>query len=533
MEAPWRAVAGGLVLALLLGGCAPGAPDGPRRPAGVFGGSLTLALDRDPGSLDPAHGVDAAAAQVMAALYDGLVRAGRDGRVEPALARRWQVSSDGRVYRFYLREGVRFHNGSELTAEDVVFSFRRLLDPAVGSPRAWVLADLEGALAFRSGMATDVAGLRAAGPYAVELVLSRPSATLLQRLAMPAAYVLDRETAGAAQGEWLPVGTGPFRLVSWRPGEELLLSAHEAYFAGRPYLDALRFRVDLDREGVVRELARGGLGAADLTGGEHRLLAERLRWAGPAERGVRPAVYYLALNNQRPPLTDATVRQAIYRAIDREALLDGLLGHGNYVLANGSIPPGVPGHDPQRRGLPYDPLQAKQLLAQAGLAGGLELTLVETGTPGVHALNLQLAEMLGRVGIRVRLRTVDRDTFDRVVSAGEADAFVLAWWADYLDPEDFLLPLFHTSSFGAAGNRARFGSAETDRALEELLRATSPRARELLARRVEDLVFARVPWVPLFFPVRYFVHQPGLHGLEPPVLAHGESYWDVWWEEPR
>lgn len=520
-----------LVAVSVWAGCARPGPALPARPQGRPGGALVLALDRDPGSLDPARAVDAASAQVLALIHEGLVRALPDGRVVPGLAERWSVSADGRTYRFHLRRGARFHSGRAVTAADVVFSFRRLLDPAAGSPRAWVLEDLEGAEAFRAGLAPEPSGLRALDDATVELRLVRPSGTLLQRLAMPAAAVLDREAAEQPDGP-AAAGAGPFRLAAWRPGQEIALEAHEGYHAGRPYLDGVRFRLDLDREGVLRELAAGRLGAADLTPAERTRLFTGLRWQGGDRRGVRPAVYYLALNHRRRPLSDPAVRQAIYHAIDRRAVLDELLGDG-YVLAEGAIPPGVPGYDPGRRGYAYDPLQARQLLAQAGVPGGFELTLVQTASPFVHALNARIADFLGRVGIRVRTLTLDRQRFDQAVRAGEADAFVLSWWADYLDPEDVLLPLFHSARAGDGGNRAFFAVPEVDRALEELAATVDAEARAVGARRLEDAIFARVPWVPLFFPVRHWVTQPGLHGVDPPALPHGESLWDAWWEAPR
>ncbi|HEY8448936.1 MAG TPA: ABC transporter substrate-binding protein, partial [Bacillota bacterium] len=476
-----------------------GAADEPRG-AGVYGGRWVEALAALPRSFDPARAVTRVDGRVLTLLFDGLVRLTPEGRLEPALAEGWSISADGHVYTFKLRPGVRFHDGAPLTADDVVFSLRRLLDPQVASPRRWVLSALEGADAFAAGVVDELTGIEAVDPRTVRLTLARPGAPLLMLLATPAAFIVPQHDAPRDSG-WRPVGTGPFRLAGSGPDGSLKLTAFDAYYAGRPYLDEVHLRLLPDAEARLEAFLDGELTVLKLTAGQAQHLREELGWGGPLQRSDPPAVYYLALNNQKPPLTDPLVRRAIYHAIDRRSLLDEILGPDGYMLANGSIPPGLPGHDAQAAGLPYDPGEARRLLVRAGWAQGFELDLVASTSELSQALARGIVEMLAEVGIRGTVRTLsDADFYAATGRDGQAGAFMLSWWGDYPDAENFLYPLFHSQLWGAGGNRAKFGSPEIDRLLEELHRASDDVERPALYRRVEAAVFEQVPWVPLFFP---------------------------------
>ena len=191
-----------------------------REVAAGWAGAWREAWSRSPASLDPAHLVTLLDAAAATLIYNGLVRFDLQGRLVPDLAARMpERSADGLTYRFELRRNVRFHNGRELTAADVVYSFRRVLDPATLSPRAWVLEPLAGAAAFRRGERDDLPGVRADGRYRVVLTLERPLAHFLSLLAMPAGFVVDRAEVERHQDPadygFHPVGTGPWVPCSW------------------------------------------------------------------------------------------------------------------------------------------------------------------------------------------------------------------------------------------------------------------------------------------------------------------------------
>lgn len=528
------AVAGALLSALLLlagcGGLLPGAGL-PQRPDGVTGGIWEEAISRDPHTLDPAHGVTLLDSRLIAMLFNGLVALTPDGRLVPDLAARWEVDDDGLTYTFTLREGVKFHSGREVSAEDVVFSFTRLLSPETASPRAWVLFPIAGAQAFHTGLAGEVAGLEALDEKTIRITLEQPMAQFLHRLTMPAASVVDGTALRSLEGDGPgSAGTGPFRLERWERGRQLVFTAHRDYHWQRPYLDSIRWYIMPDRAAMIQAFSEGRLHAVELTPAELRYLTDTLGWSGPLHKITLPAVYYLALNNQAPPLTDPLVRMAVHMAIDREDLLRRWLPRG-YVPAQGAIPPGIAGYDPDRQLPGYDPLQAKQLLDQAGLGTGFTLTITQTPSPAFQQLGRELAEMLGKVGIEVELRTLSSREFYEAVDRGDAQAFIISWYGDYPDGENFLYPLFHSSAWGAAGNRARFASPEVDLMLAEIYNLPDEDRRVDLYRQVEDAVFKAVPWVPLFHPVRYHVTQPQVKNYQPAGYYQGQRLWSVWLEE--
>lgn len=530
------AVAGALMVTVLfVAGCGDLVPGGgaglPQRPEGVMGGMWEEAISRDPHTLDPAHGVTLLDSRLITLLFNGLVALTPGGKLVPDLAARWEMDDDGLTYTFTLRDGVKFHSGKPVTAQDVVFSFTRLLAPETASPRAWVLFPIAGAQAYHTGLAEEVAGLEALDEKTVRITLEQPLAQFLHRLTMPAAAVVDgtalQSLTGDAAGS---AGTGPFRLERWERGRELVFTANHDYHWQRPYLDGIRWHIMPDRADMLQAFSEGRLHAADLTPGELRYLTDSMGWSGPLQKVTLPAVYYLALNNQAPPLSDPLARMAIHLAIDRDDLLRRWLPRG-YVPAQGAIPPGIPGHNPDRRLPGYDPLQARQLLTQAGLGNGFTLTITQTPSAAFQQLGRELEEMLGKVGIQVELRTLSSKEFYEAIDRGEAQAFIISWYADYPDGENFLYPLFHSSNWGAAGNRARFASPEVDLLLTEIHGVQDEERRVDLYRQVEDAVFKALPWVPLFHPVRYHVTQPQVKNYRPVGYYQGQRLWSVWLEE--
>lgn len=529
----------------------PGVARQDLRREGVDGGTWVEALPRPLMTLDPAFAVSTTEGRVMPLMYDGLVRLTPEGKVVPALAAGWTVSDQGRVYEFQLRPGARFHNGEPVTAADVVYSFRRLLDPGTGSPRAWLLEAVEGAAAFSQGLTRELPGIEAVDDHKVRIHLARPFAPFLELLATPAATIVSAQQPPLGDGG-MPVGTGPFRLVEQLEDGSLRLEAFSDYFAGRPHLDEVHLNVMTDPGEKLEAFLDGRLHVLDLTPAMARYVRDELGWTGPLHRITLPVVYYLALNNSKPPLTDPLVRMAVNHAIDREAILSELFGD-DYELANGSIPPGLPGYDEDLTGLEYDPDKARQLLQQAGYGDGLRLEAVESTAPIAQAINRRVKEMLAEVGIELNIRTLAQEDFwaavggpagqgsalaqsqaggDEEQPVPESDLFLLSWSADYPSAENFLYPLFHSTRWGAAGNRARFGSPETDRLLEQL-HAVRDRDEEVsLYRQVQRAIFQRHPWVPLFFPVTYQVVRPEVMGYTPPSVYHEQKLWDVWLQDP-
>src|SRR5262245_9167465 len=209
----------------------------------AIGGTYRRPLAQDPSSLDPAKIADAYGAAVANQIFDGLVAFDAHLNVVPALAQSWSASRDGRVWTFYLRKDVQFHNGREMSAEDVVYSLSRLLDPAVDLRSGPLLDKVKGAAEFRAGTSKTLEGIKTIDRYTVEVTLSEPFVPFISILGMAHTSIVPRDEVKRLGSDFgtAPVGTGPFRFVQWVRGQEILLETNKHYFAGRPSLDRVRF----------------------------------------------------------------------------------------------------------------------------------------------------------------------------------------------------------------------------------------------------------------------------------------------------
>jgi len=490
------------------------------------------AFSHEPGPIDPARAVTVTDGAVCALVYNGLLRPDEEGRPVPDLAEDWEVSPDGRTYTFHLRDGVRFHDGTELDAGDVVFSFKRILDPKTGSSRAWVLDAIEGAKEFLRGRADDVSGLEAVDRLTVRITLSRPLTHFPALLTMPAASVVSPE-AVARWGKdfgYHPVGTGPWVLERWREGVGMTFVANDDYFEGRPRLDRLIFRFIPDPSTRQAEFEAGNLEVLALSEENVDHFLGHPVYARHVVSAPELAVVYVALNCTKPPLDNVLVRRALNHAVDRRAILEATRP-GRYVLADGSVPPGLAGHYTTWRGYEHDPALARALLARAGYPEGFEMELlVRAGGLSVFLAEPIQAE-LARVGVRVRIVQLEAQAFLAATGdTGDPDACLMSWVADYADPENFLFPLFHSSNGPSEGNISRFSDPVVDRLLEAIRQEADLGRRAVLCRAAERAVFEKAPWIPLFHPVEVVVCQPWVRGYRLWPVYNASKMTDVWLE---
>src|SRR5215475_8286494 len=239
-----------------------------KRPISIprYGGIYRKRLELEPFTLDPVFITDIYAASVAQQVFDGLVQFDANLNVIPCIAKSWQASYDGLVWTFYLHQGVQFHHGREVSADDFVSTFTRLLHPRNASPWIWLFERVQGAKEFLTGTAERVEGLQALDAYTLQITLSQPYAPFISILGMVQAQVVPREEVerlGAAFGRQ-PVGTGPFRFVNWVAGEKITLEANEEHFEGRPFLDHLHYRIITDRQRTMAEFEQGTLEDTEL-----------------------------------------------------------------------------------------------------------------------------------------------------------------------------------------------------------------------------------------------------------------------------
>lgn len=428
---------------------------------------------------DPQQSDDNWTQALLANVYEPLVRQGADGTLEPVLATSW-TNPDARTWRLELRPGVRFHDGGPFTADDVAFTIARGLE----APDSWIRS-----------VAPTLEGVSVRGPLAVELRTSEPAALLLHQLA--AVLLMGR---GREPGR--PVGTGPYRVVSFRP-EDVELARFDGYWGGRPRWARASFRCEPDAAARTEAVRRGAADLAEVPpGGALDALANDPSVRLLLNRVPRLAVLGLHVGLDGP-FADPVRRAVLARRIDRPALamiVDG----GRSRAATQLAPPGI-------FGVPAGPAAAESPLPEEPLPV-LSVPLLYSGARnGAIAHGLASQSVVTRVAFEPR--ELPAAELDRRLTAGEVPAFVVQLTYPNLDASDFLSWGFHTRSADGrwgAGNVTGYSDPAADAAIEEAERTFDAKKRGPLLRRVMAQAVAVHNWIPLIVPPGFHVARPGL-----------------------
>lgn len=495
-------------LAALLAGFLGLGLSGGRSAAGGDRRELRIAYPTEPRSLDPVEVDDTFSEGVARRIFNCLVRHGPDLAPAPDLAEGWTVSADGRLVRFALRSGVRFHNGREMTAADAVWSLRRLLAKPIAR-RLRPLAAVE--------------SVGAPDARTVELRLSGPQPLLLDVLAMmPAAVVPPEEVERVGEDFGRrPVGTGPFRLAGWQRGSRLRLERFPEHFRGAPRLPAVVYRLIAEPSVRFQSYLRGDVDVCDVPLGR---LGQVRQW--PDHRSWPELItFYLGISFTREPCRgNLHLRRALNWAVDRRRLC-GVILEGRGVPAKGVLPPGMPGYDPDLEGYRFDPAAARRELELAGFPEGRGLAPIQLyfrSEEDSRLMAVELQQQFRRAGIPVELVPTDWGYLRSMTRRSPPPLFRMSWVADYADPENFLFDCFHSSARGQS-NRAHYASAEADRLLEAAAALPHGPARLAAFARAERRIVADAPWVFLYHRTAHLLVRPEVRGLTFTPLDAGQE----------
>jgi len=497
-----------------------------------FGGVYRRPLENAPGTLDPASVNDIFARTIAQQIFDGLVQYDESLGIRPAIATSWKSSRDGRIWTFALKKGVKFHHGREVTAEDFVYSFSRLLDPKLKSAAAQFFIRIEGAREFSEGKAATVRGLKALDRYTLEIRLTDASSPFVSLLAIGYAKVVPREVIESPSRNFnlQPVGTGPFRLVRIEPNKQVILEANLEYFGGRPYLDRIEYKIfpGVAHEEMFLQFDKGELDDSPVPSlARSSLLKDnRYQFVRRPIMGIR----FLAFNTAQGPLSNRSVRQAINHAVDREWIArKNYQGKDN--PAGGILPPGTYSFDPKLVAYPYDPEKARRLLAEAGFPQGRDLpplTIWSSAKSEDAVAELEaIVRYLGAVGIKANLQySTDWPSFKRDVYAGKLPIFRYSWYGLTPDPENFLFRLFHSQS---VDNFTRLQSSRIDNLLTRASAEPNQIRRVNNFREAEREILNEAPILLLGYYSYERVFQPYVKGIK--VSPFGDPYIpmkDIW-----
>jgi len=528
-------------------------------------------------TLDPVAVGDTASHRICAQIYEGLVAYNQETlAVDPCLAERWEISPDGKLYTFYLRKGVHFHDdpcfpggkGREMTAEDVVYSFRRVCDPiALGTgfwlvdgrvvgateynqarqaflekhPNFWELGDEE-------GQGKGVTGFRALSRYVFQIELVRPFAPFLKVLAMSYFFVTPPEAVrqygptnnppGRDTFFKHPVGTGPFTLERWEPDVEIILRANPGYWGrdkqGRklPYIDGAYMVSRRDPHTAFMEFEEGNSDIAgvpdqdwDRVMNPDKTLKEPYASRFVMETAPTLTTFYYGFNMTKEPFKgNKALRQAFNYAIDRAAIIDKIY-RGVGFPAYGPIPPGLPGYDPNNRRYEYDVAKAKKLLAEAGYPEGKGLDEIVLHVSGAadapDRTSVAVMEQLRLINVKVRLKSQPWPLHLESIDRGEAVFFRLGWVADYPDAENFLA-LFITRNHNPGPNSTLYSNPEYDRLYDEAMLEPVEAKRAVLYRQMADIIVDDCPWLFTTYDETISLRQPWVTNY--PLNALGIAY---------
>jgi oligopeptide transport system substrate-binding protein len=489
------------------------------------GGIYRRPLEFSPRTLDPALSADMYAVTLIQEIFDGLVQFDKDLNVIPALAKSWKISPDGLTYTFYLREGVKFHNGREVTAKDFVYSFSRILDPETRSTSSDFFARILGAEEFMSKKTNELKGLVAREKYTLTIVLSEPYAPFISILAMKGAKVVPKEeieksAIGFAKS---PVGTGPFKFVSMREGEEIILEANADYFEGRPYLDKIVFKVfhGSPREEIFRRFKAGELEDSPIPFENVDEVVRSKRYIF-VQKPILSLRFY-GLNTRIRPLSKEKVRRAINFAIPKEKIGKDVL-KGNAVLTSHIIPFGMPGYTPGKVSGGYQPQKAKELLQESGYLEGKGVPSIDFWSAAKSDLAVRELEIvkssLSKIGLNLNIQYETQwPKFQELLSSRRAPMFMYAWYADFPDPDNFLGTLFYSKS---RYNYTAYQNPKVDHLLDKAKAERAYLKRMEMYRKIEKMVLEDAPIVPMVNHLLQLVYQPYVRGIE--VNALGVPY---------
>jgi len=505
-----------LLCSLLVVGCQPEpapAPTPAPVPVPGEGGVLNL-YGIDPLTLDPAVSGEMTSHEYIAQLFSGLVRFDDELKPAPDIARSWDISDDGTTYTFYLRDDVRFHDGREVKAGDVKYSWDRACDPATGSrTAATYLGDIVGVGEVLAGKTKEISGVRVIDDYTIEVTIDAPKSYFLSKLTYSTGLVVDRANVESGGNWWhSPNGTGPFKLRQWDENSLLVMERNELYYGELAEVGSVVFWL---WGGVPMNMYETG--QIDVSSVYKQYIDKVTDKVGSFYRdlSVVPELsfYYIGFNCTKPPFDDINIRRAFSQAVDKDKLVT-LVFRGMMRRADGILPPGMPGFNESLSVLDYDVNEAKALIKSSkyGDVSNLPpITITTSGWGGLIAQDLEAVvhEWRQNLGVEVKVRQLEPQRFLYHLKQEKDEMYHIGWIADYPHPQNFLDVLFHS---GTDNNYGEYGNPEVDALLERAGVEIDFEQSLSLYQQAEQELVEDAACLPLWFGQNYILIKPYIEG---------------------
>jgi ABC-type transport system substrate-binding protein len=472
-------------------------------------GEIIITYKDDVSTLDPAIGYDWQNWSIIKSLFDGLMDY-KPGTTElvPDLAESYEITNDGKTFTFKLRAGVKFHNGREVTAEDVKYSIERVLDPATQSPGAGFFGSLD--------------TIAVVDPTTIKFGLSRPDATFLHVMAINFAHVVPKEEVdkyGADFGK-NPVGSGAYKMTEWTLGQRLVLEKNADYWhEGVPILDKVTFEFGQEPTTAMLRLQNGEVDVLgdQIPPAQFLEVKSDPQYAGQIVEGGQLHTGYVTMNVNTKPFDDVRVRQAVNMAINKDRIVRIINNRG--VPANQPLPPSMPGYAKDYEGYPYDVDGAKKLMAEAGLADGVSTELYVYNTDPNPRIAQAIQQDLAAIGINAEIKSLAQANVIEAGGNGSAPMIWsggMAWIADFPDPSNFYGPILGCGGAVQGGwNWSWYCNEELDKLAAEADAMTDPTMAAEREKKWSD-VFVKImedaPWAPVFNEQRFTMRSKRMGG---------------------
>jgi peptide/nickel transport system substrate-binding protein len=481
------------------------------------GGVLKAAFSADPAGFDPVRGPSGMSHVVIEQVYSTLMALEPDAKPYPELAESYEVSDDGLQYTFKLRPGVTFHNGDELTADDVKFSFDRLRAKDSGYSYGSQVETIESA---------DVVD-----KHTVRIKLSRRTGPFLVYMAFPGSSIVPKKLVESGHDlNANPVGSGPFKFVSYEPRSAVKFERNPHYFQdGKPYFDAMEYRIIPDITALTNAVMSGEVNFSnEIPPKDWASVKANPNLKTETLEGSR--YYWLLPNNAVKPLDNPKVRQAIGLALDRKALVAGAFFGQATPILGGVIPEWNWGHsDAKFFGERAEPAKVKALLAEAGVPNGFETSMtIASSFPAMVAMAPIIQANLAAVGIRAEIKTMEIPRYwDEVWGPSKFNITTMYWVSPLADPDDFVT---NNYKCGMAINVQKSCSKEMDAVLEEAKSAATQDARKAAYKTMQDLSLQEMDIVPLVNAWLLIAYAKNLQGFTPLRTGFLKTLKDSWFE---
>ena len=456
-------------------------------------------------------------------VFDRLVEVEvKDGKSEivPSLAKSWDISEDGKTYILHLMEGVKFHNGEDFKADDVVYSLNRIVT-VQGAVNSGFVSQIEGFDELANGVATELSGVKAIDDYTIEIKLKEPYAGFMASLAAAPVSILDEKTTTMAGDKFgiepeSTVGTGPFKLKEWKLNEGIELVKNENYWKEAPKIDGVEIKVVPDTETQNIMYRNGELDILDLDYMVDYIPTYKQEFKDNLVFVPRVGITYFTFNENIEPLNNVNIRKALSMAIDRQAIVDSMY-NGTASIENGIFPKGLIGHNENIEAIEYNTEKAKEILAAEGYPNGfdMEIAIDSASSDTTKSVLEIISEQLSEIGVNASLKTYDESTWLATRKAGELGSFMSIWTADYNDPDNFIYTFFGTDENTKLRSLNYKDQEVIDRvAKDRAIINEDERIKEYQALEKKIITEDRA-WLPMYAKEHYFALGKNISNFTP------------------